>query len=574
MSIRLIDTFTLSLKSFLGNTPPYAILSHTWEDEEVSFQDMLAIENDSHHLASAKSGYAKVVATCRQASRRGIGYVWVDTCCIDKTSSSEISEAINSMYQWYWNAEICFAVLVDLAVTTALEIALSKCRWFTRGWCLQELIAPKAIEFYDRRWNCIGVKVDLTALLSSITHIDEQVLVERSRIEEIPVGRKMSWAATRKTTRIEDIAYCLLGIFNVHMPMLYGEGSRAFTRLQEEIVKTSNDLSLFAFSGRPRNDPYWTPASNVPPYCDLFAASPGEFAGCRSLVGMGTNMHGNDAFTLTNRGLHFPRTKLEVDMRHGAYTLSLNCRLSDPTVARIYLQKVGPGLFAKFNYNDSRHTDTANELRPDTPSETHTEIEEVYIIAVMSRSLQLQLQSSGGYAVRVTSRAYQLSRALQVFRRVPSSNRWDTARMQFLTNGDRGVQAFWRLFPNLAQPVAGTKSVLGKSSSPCNLLCGVQYHEDSLHPRAWVRLCSSEEWRRLETEFGISITQGNDTTSLLDTGKTVDHITMDTTSSNPITITATIWLEEGWGGPYFRLELEFDSPTADEARMTIAISDT
>jgi hypothetical protein len=357
--------------------------------------------------------------------------------------------------------------------------------------------------------------------------------------------------------------------------MLYGEGSRAFMRLQEEIVKTSNDLSLFAFSGRPRHGSYWTPAYGVPePYCDLFAGSPEDFAGCGSLVGMGTNMNGNDAFTLTNRGLHFPRAKLQVDMRHGAYTLPLNCRLSNSTVARIYLQKVGPGLFAKFNYNDSRHTDTANELRPDAPSEAHTEIEEAYIIAIMSPSAQLQLESSGGYAVRVTSHAYRLSKALQVFRRVPSSNRWDTARMQFLTNGDRGVQAFWRLFPNLAQPAAGTKSVLGKRSSPCNLLCGVQYQEDSLHPRAWVRLCSSEEWGRLETEFGISITQGNDTTSPLDTGKTADQITMDTTSSNPITITATIWLEEGEGAPYFRLELEFDSPTANEAGMTMAISDT
>ncbi|KAF2180990.1 HET-domain-containing protein, partial [Zopfia rhizophila CBS 207.26] len=284
MSIRLIDTFTLSLNSFLGDIPPYAILSHTWMDEEISFQDMLAIENDPHHPASEKSGYAKVVATCRQASRKGIGYAWVDTCCIDKTSSSELSEAVNSMYQWYWNAEVCFALLADLADTTALEIALPKCRWFTRGWCLQELIAPKAVEFYDSRWNCIGVKVDSTALLSSITHIDEQVLVERSQIEKIPVGRRMSWAAKRKTTQLEDIAYCLLGIFNVHMPMLYGEGSRAFMRLQEEIVKTSNDLSLFAFSGRPRHGSYWTPAYGVPePYCDLFAGSPEDFAGCGSL---------------------------------------------------------------------------------------------------------------------------------------------------------------------------------------------------------------------------------------------------------------------------------------------------
>ncbi|KAH8723088.1 heterokaryon incompatibility protein-domain-containing protein [Phaeosphaeriaceae sp. PMI808] len=284
MFIRLIDTFTLSLKSFLGNIPPYAILSHAWEDGEVSFQDMLAIGNDRYHPASEKAGYAKIVATCRQASRRGIGYAWVDTCCIDKTSSSELSEAINSMYQWYWNAEVCFALLADFDDTTTLGVGLPKCRWFTRGWCLQELIAPKAVEFYEKRWNCIGAKVDLTALLSSITNIDEQVLVDRSQVEMIPVGRKMSWAARRKTTRLEDIAYCLLGIFNVHMPMLYGEGSRAFMRLQEEITRTSNDLTLFAFPNLPQYDSHWSLAYGVSEtYCNMFARSPDDFARCESL---------------------------------------------------------------------------------------------------------------------------------------------------------------------------------------------------------------------------------------------------------------------------------------------------
>jgi hypothetical protein len=570
MFIRLVDTFTLSLKSFLGDIPSYAILSHTWQDEEVSFQDMLAIENDPHHPASKKTGYAKVMATCRQACRRGIGYAWIDTCCIDKTSSSELSEAINSMYQWYWNAEVCFALLADLADTATLEIALPKCRWFTRGWCLQELIAPKAVELYDSRWNFVGVKVDLAALLSSITHIDEQVLIERSEIEKIPVGCRMSWAAGRKTTRVEDVAYCLLGIFNVHMPMLYGEGSGAFMRLQEEIVKSSNDLFLFAFSSHLRHGSRVS-ACDVPElYCDLFSGFPDDFAGCRSLVRTGMNMHWNEAFALTNRGLHFPRVKLQVDVRRGTYTLPLNCRLSNSTVAQIYLHKVGPGLFAKFNFNDSGHTDTVKKPIPDIPSEAHTEIEEAYIIAIMSPSAQLQLESSGGYVVRVTSHAYCLSKALHIFRRVPSSSRWDTARMQFLTNGDRGVQAFWWLFPDLAQPLAQTKIVLGKQSSKCILLCGVQYRDDPLHPRAWVRICSLEEWRGLGKEFGISKTHGNDARSPLDTGKTSDQITMGTTS-NQITITATISLEEGGRIPYFRLELEFDSPRANESGMTMVI---
>ena len=129
---------------------------------------------------------------------------------------------------------------------------MSQSRWFTRGWTLQELIAPAQVQFYDKSWNSIGMKDNLSQELSLITGIGQEVLLAskgrnlEELLDQVPTARKMSWAANRETTRIEDTAYCLLGIFGVNVPLLYGEGERAFIRLQEEIVKNSNDLSLLA----------------------------------------------------------------------------------------------------------------------------------------------------------------------------------------------------------------------------------------------------------------------------------------------------------------------------------------
>lgn len=227
--------------------PPYAILSHTWGDGEATFQDFA----DPKAAVLAK-GFAKIKYTCRRARQNGMGYAWVDTCCIDKTSSAELTEAINSMFQWYASSAVCYAYLADLgpndAVDTAKPASEFACsRWFTRGWTLQELIAPQIVKFYDRDWKFRGTKAGLSRAVSAVTGIDEEVLRDSSTLFGIPVARKMSWAAGRQTTRLEDIAYSLLGIFNMNMAMLYGEGEKAFIRLQEEIVKETNDLTIFAW---------------------------------------------------------------------------------------------------------------------------------------------------------------------------------------------------------------------------------------------------------------------------------------------------------------------------------------
>jgi hypothetical protein len=174
-----------------------------------------------------------------------IDYAWIDTCCIDKTCSAELNEAINSMFKWYEQALMCYAFLSDLAPGAELEEALADCRWFTRGWCLQELLAPNEVIFFDRQWTAVGTRFKLKDLISKITRIDEHVLIDSQRMYELPIARRMSWAARRHTTRVEDQAYCLLGLFEVNMPMLYGEGDRAFLRLQEEVIKRSSDLSIF-----------------------------------------------------------------------------------------------------------------------------------------------------------------------------------------------------------------------------------------------------------------------------------------------------------------------------------------
>ena len=239
---------TLQLEEFMDShhAPPYAILSHTWEEGEVTFQDFA-----SPDVAKLKRGFGKIERTCKLAEANGIGYAWVDTCCIDKTSSAELTEAINSMFQWYARSQVCYAWLADLKAGEPIRVKdFASCRWFKRGWTLQELIAPGRVEFYDEAWTFRGTKAELGDELESATGIDGHVLRAGTIgvLSAIPLARRMSWASDRVTTRREDAAYCLLGIFGVNMPLLYGEGEKAFIRLQEEIIKQSNDLSLFAWT--------------------------------------------------------------------------------------------------------------------------------------------------------------------------------------------------------------------------------------------------------------------------------------------------------------------------------------
>jgi hypothetical protein len=247
--MRLLNTKTFQLEEVPSKPPKYAILPHTWEEkQEVAFEEM------GTPTANNKRGLRKIENFCKQAAIDNYNFVWVDTCCIDKRSSSELSEAINSMYEWYKHADRCYAYLSDVKDRdlTRRESQLRVSHWFTRGWTLQELVAPKHVDFFGEDdkgdWFLLGTKDDLRNVISNITKIDANILKCSEGIFKASIAQRMSWASGRKTTRPEDIAYCLLGIFNVNMPLLYGEGEKAFTRLQEKLLDVSSDHTILAWS--------------------------------------------------------------------------------------------------------------------------------------------------------------------------------------------------------------------------------------------------------------------------------------------------------------------------------------
>ncbi|KAJ4111468.1 hypothetical protein NW768_011822 [Fusarium equiseti] len=167
--MRLLNVDTLELEWFPGaKKPGYAILSHTWAAEEILLQDVPSLRTGQG------AGFTKTRAACEEARRRGFHYVWVDTCCIDKTSSAELSEAINSMFKWYGNSDICFAYLDDVPAGSGdIRKSMSMSRWFTRGWTLQELLAPNELIFFASDWSVIGTRHEYAGIVSDITSIEQ-----------------------------------------------------------------------------------------------------------------------------------------------------------------------------------------------------------------------------------------------------------------------------------------------------------------------------------------------------------------------------------------------------------------
>lgn len=230
---------------FAGDqTPSYAILSHTWEpdDEEFSLKDL------KDGVGYGKIGYAKVQFCAERAKADGLRFFWVDSCCIDRANSTELSEAINSMFRWYQRAARCYVYLTDVTTEKPShsdaeplwEPGLKRSRWFTRGWTLQELLAPRSVEFFSRDRKRLGDKNSLQQQISEVTGIPSQALQEGSSLSQFSVDERRSWAAKRQTTIEEDQVYCLLGIFKVYLPPIYGEGKEhAFRRLKDEIDKSS-----------------------------------------------------------------------------------------------------------------------------------------------------------------------------------------------------------------------------------------------------------------------------------------------------------------------------------------------
>lgn len=358
--MRLINTETLTFRDFFeSQIPSYAILSHRWGEREVTYKEF------KKRTMPACSGLVKIEKFCRLAAERGFEWCWIDTCCIDKRSSAELTEAINSMFRWYASSSECYVYLSDVTFNTdelpQIEVGdtLEKiseeqdemrerfCRssWFRRGWTLQELLAPRKEKtiFFDASWHIIAALPQLAMSVSRATGIRKHFLDEgdgiqahRSRSVSPPcIAEKMSWASRRVTSIGEDMAYCLLGLFSVNMPLLYGEGEEnAFFRLQVEIMKASDDESLFA----------WTSSQ---PYSGMLAARPSFFANSRGIRHGLKNTVTRPPYMMTNKGLEFaiPKVFLCLDRQDFPCFLSVTTEDGKWNVIGVHLRRNGNEIY-------------------------------------------------------------------------------------------------------------------------------------------------------------------------------------------------------------------------------------
>lgn len=450
--MRLINVTTLQLEWFADEeyAPPYAILSHTWGEGEVTVQAFMSPGREE------LPGWRKIELTCRQAELDKLDYTWVDTCCIDKTSSAELTEAINSMYEWYRKADVCYTFLLDLAPDDPIveedergaskpSAAFAGSRWFTRGWTLQELIAPKTVRFYDSAWKLRGTKDSLAPLIATITGIEEPVLRGTTDISTLPIARRMAWAAGRTTTRAEDMAYCLLGIFDVNMPMMYGERRKAFIRLQEAIMHESNDTSLFAWQARPGGLAFR----------GMLAESPAEF-GDAGGVEHGIDTRFDTEFSITNKGI-----KMNINTwknAEGKQIFPLKCRLGGKPVA-IALHQHGAGVYARATPNSLLVQSDHEEWTIQGVAVAYGQVPPVYFSKTVSPALALSLGQNHKHSIRLrkgfcfsdqlsTNKIEGQGKDSVKVTWVHPIDQWDSERRLFLTGG--GGE-----FTGLAMPSGG-----------------------------------------------------------------------------------------------------------------------
>ncbi|KAJ1322991.1 HET domain-containing protein [Microdochium nivale] len=484
--MHLLNVHTRLLEQFLGTSrPPYAILSHTWGDHEAKFEDYCAasahvdngplqpeprlrpryrrartrrepgresqrlVLNLQHRAECSRQrrrrhrgpGHAKIAACCRQAKAEGFDYVWIDTCCIDKRSSAELSEAINTMFRWYKEASCCYVFLANVpsVVTNAGWLTLGdflscplgfppsqreafqSSRWFRRGWTLQELLAPETLQFFDTDWSFIGVVrrehsdskwaakfPDLTNMVSQITGIP-RALFQDGQIGSVSVAQRMSWASSRETTREENMAYCLLGIFDVNMPLLYGEGLKAFERLQEEIIRTNSDQSIFVF-GAIDCGTSWLSVEAL-----LGTSQPDRQDGRKHLARSPRDFAGSSAVAISqwlpalpNKQLrHHVTTNMGISMSaqflrlpSGEWLLPIMCTTKDPNEAKLDLTRrarvclvVNPGPLPQSNILKHRR-DGYMTLVPDeyffSPNRELTGEKQIYLASCEERGQTFQ----------------------------------------------------------------------------------------------------------------------------------------------------------------------------------------
>lgn len=418
--MRLLNTSEVRLQDFYGeSTPPYAILSHRWGDEEVVLQDILRLrgswdsldqDNDKENAQIiAKKGFAKLIKAVELARRNKLEFIWVDTCCIDKTSSAELSEAINSMYHWYEAADTCYAYLIDVKAAFIEDMfapgsSFRLSNWFTRGWTLQELIAPSEVDFFASDWSYLGNKRESNVfvnMLQHITGVPHEILSGEIHPTEASVASRMAWAANRETTRLEDIAYSLLGIFDVNMPLLYGEGEKAFVRLQEQILSQNDDETIFAWHEEPSDKTLW----------GLLAARPSCFRDSGDMVSI-SRLSLGAPWSLTSKGLEVKFGLREWvgsgDTKDADYYVILNCYGPESSTASpiIFLKRIWLDQFARVSPQTRMPRGSVQR------SATTVKMETVYvnqkpsqrsqsILIAVQDSLELPNTTGHTYAVKV-----------------------------------------------------------------------------------------------------------------------------------------------------------------------------
>jgi len=307
----LLSTLTYELHNAedeeVTKNPQYAILSHRWSEPktEITFRTLNPADLRGFTLQTPSA--KKIRGACAKARERKppLAWLWIDTCCIDKSSTVEETRSINSMFEWYRKATVCYTYLNDVVCPPRGDQTFKRQQqqgsqprgqesvWFERGWTLQELLTPQSMEFYDVEWKFMGTRADLADDLQRVTGIDKRYLTGHSSFREASVATKMSWMAGRVTKEVEDIAYSMLGLFNVNLTPLYGEGCKAFMRLQRAILESSTDESIFAWTvpeqrltcyrkgGQAPNTWNWPPS---PCRWGLLAPSPDCFRGSGDVV--------------------------------------------------------------------------------------------------------------------------------------------------------------------------------------------------------------------------------------------------------------------------------------------------
>ncbi|KAK4167868.1 hypothetical protein QBC43DRAFT_310393 [Cladorrhinum sp. PSN259] len=446
--MRLINIHTLRMHEFVAEIPKYVILSHTWGSDEVSFQEMEEIyaleelediitQHPGYQIdigtlrqrariqeTKQRAGYRKIIDFCakiRHESNRDsaelLEWAWVDTCCIDKKSSSELSEAINSMFEWYWRAAVCWVYLSDVPTPKNFEeedTFFRNSRWFTRGWTLQELLAPPSSEkviFFDSRWREIGTRASKGSVISEITGIDRDFLDEPGfaiLMDEISISERMSWASRRRTTRPEDMAYCLLGIFYVSMPLLYGEGAeRAFIRLQLEIMKKSADQTILAWGWQQSLE---SAGKILAPDVKLFAN------GHRFQQQPRYGFH--PPFHMTNSGLSIRLTLYKIPGRPFLFA-SLNC-----TIATSKDTDLVVGFFVVPGHGDTAHGWSSEDFKSMVHSDRIAKFGSSSTTVIPQRLLGESVERSI-LLLPATSEALAAERNTSLYIEITASDNWE-----------------------------------------------------------------------------------------------------------------------------------------------------